>query len=54
MTNYEKIKDMSDDEIKLLCESNKYCSNCPLCMPSVTHNICYCEIKEWLEREVEE
>lgn len=59
MTNYEKIKNMTVDEMAefiyvliKVCEMNDNCSTC-ICNDS---DMCMSEMmaKKWLEREVEE
>ena len=54
MTNYEKIKNMTIDEMsKLLCHRDRDCKNCPC------DNTYYCNkeikmFKKWLESEAKE
>lgn len=55
MTNYEKIKAMSVEEMAdyfncLSC----YCSCCPVCGCDMTLESCQKRIEKWLESEVEE
>lgn len=50
MTNYEKIKEMSIDELAEYIESITTCSYCPI--EECACNYCYGSIKEWLENEV--
>ena len=56
MTNYEKIKNMSIDEMaKKLAEETKFCVfvGCPEADSKITTEDCRKCIKNWLESEVE-
>lgn len=64
MTNYEKIKGMSVEELAELMASGEWSAICPFCKYYGTEN-CYIEnegaskncaegIKEWLESECDE
>lgn len=56
MTNYEKIKNMSVDEMaKKLAEETKFCAfvGCPT-VGNITTEDCRKCIAKWLESEVEE
>lgn len=63
MTNFEKIKNMSVEELAAKCYSSSYCSTCPIwdfCMYKM-HNDdraqvldCLTAWREWLKSEVEE
>lgn len=51
MTNLERIKNMSAEELAAyFCKL----TDCDHCYFYYTYGICYNEIKQWLEREVEE
>ena len=58
MTNYEKIKQTSIDEMATMLE--KFCFNCTCCPASDFCNetfkdkTCSDIVKQWLEQEVEE
>lgn len=65
MTNFEKIKDMSLEELAAKCCGSSYCSTCPIwdfCIHihTMMHNgdrqvsDCLTTWKEWLKSEVEE
>lgn len=63
MTNYEKIKNMSvediaDEMLKIVdcvCGIETECQNCPFSNIRQAQGICsYGALKEWLESEVEE
>lgn len=63
MTNFEKIKNMSVEELAAKCCGSSYCSTCPIldfCMCKM-HNDdktqvvdCLTTWKKWLKSEVEE
>ena len=50
----KKIKDLTEEEIKKICEERERCADCPL-MLYKNANICLLdmEIKEKLEKEIE-
>ena len=56
MTNYEKIKAMSIDEMADYLNEIFDCSNCPndMFLCESKGNVCTKYIKQWLEQEVSE
>lgn len=64
MTNFEKIKDMSVEELAAKCCGSSYCASCPIwdfCTYTMHNNDdrvqalnCLTVWREWLKSEVEE
>lgn len=54
MTNYEKIQDMTVDEMRGFFESISPCCCCVYADDGCTARECRKGIKKWLEQEVEE
>ena len=56
MTNYEKIKNMSIEEMEIECQKHKMCDSCKYhkAVGRYSLDICELQIKEWLESEAEE
>lgn len=54
MTNYEKIKSMSVEEMAEFMYENCLCACCPYCDGGLCHCDCKDGHKKWLESEVEE
>lgn len=52
MTNYEKIKNISIEEINETCDSVAFCSQCKYY--DFNYDLCIKNVKQWLESEVDE
>lgn len=51
MTNFEKIKNMSIEEMERECNDMWMCEGCPYHI--MTQDFCILRVKQWLESEAE-
>lgn len=52
MNNYEKITDMTMNELARFLSDITHCKSCPIHNASDNCNLCVVEFRNWLEEEV--